>query len=212
MKADAKKCMACPHNRGCQQCASCNRCEHPNVCKYRNENGKALKNFALFLENLPDTLKFLDVFFSKLALLDKELPGCREGLHAEVYALWRYKKYSKPWNDAFWELAASYGKPMVENVYANVVKLIKGSKRASSLVECLNSRIRPVINSKRRVTREQMNLLKLRINTKVYRRSRVEERVGKSPFELVTGEHYDFYELLEIKEPVIVEIPAMLAA
>ena len=52
-----------------------------------------------------------------------------------------------------------------------------------------------------------MELLKLKFNTRVYRGSRVPERVGKSPIELVTGEHHDFYELLGIGEPLIIEVP-----
>ena len=69
-----------------------------------------------------------------------------------------------------------------------------------------------MIHSKRKVSKRHMELLKLKFNTRVYKRSRIDERVGKSPIELVTGEQYDFYELLGIGEPLIIQIPASLVA
>ena len=191
-------------------CKVCHRCPHPDECKVRNEGGKTLQALRNFLDNLPTTLKFLEKFFDKLAVLDRELPEMYEGLHAEVYALWRYKKGSNNWCIAYDSLVEEFGELIVKRAYANVADLTKTTKRASSLVECLNSRIRPMINSKRRVSKRHMELLKLKFNTRVYKRSRIDERVGKSPIELVTGEHYDFYELLEIGEPLIIQVPASL--
>jgi hypothetical protein len=62
------------------------------------------------------------------------------------------------------------------------------TKKASSLVENLNGRIRTYINIKRTVPSGFFILMKVFFNTKKYRRSRCKERVGKSPWELLTGE------------------------
>ena len=77
-----------------------------------------------------------------------------------------------------------------------VKELVKSTCRASSIVENLNSRVRPYMNAKRFIPEGFFPLLQLYFNTKKYRRSEVPERVGKSPLELLTGEHRDFYELL----------------
>ena len=66
-------------------------------------------------------------------------------------------------------------------------KLLNKIKKASSLVENLNGRIRDYIDIKRTIPTRFFVLLKVYFNTKRYRRSRRPERVGRSPFELLTG-------------------------
>ena len=74
---------------------------------------------------------------------------------------------------------------------------IHDTKRASSIVENLNSRIRVYMNIKKVVPKKFFVLLKVYLNTRKYRRSRVNERKRKSPLELMTGqEHPDFYEII----------------
>ena len=76
-------------------------------------------------------------------------------------------------------------------------RMIKTVKRASSLVENLNSRIRQFMNKKRKVPKGFFILLKVYFNTKKFRRSEIEERIGKSPLELLTGKrHQSFFEIL----------------
>lgn len=70
-------------------------------------------------------------------------------------------------------------------------EMIKGIVRASSIVECINSLIRPYLFLKRAVPKKFLDLLQFYFNTRKYTRSRVSERIGKSPIELLTG---DFYE------------------
>ncbi len=75
--------------------------------------------------------------------------------------------------------------------------MIKTVKRASSLVENLNSRIRQFMNKKRKVPKGFFILLKVYFNTKKFRRSEIDERIGKSPLELLTGKnHQSFFEIL----------------
>ena len=66
-------------------------------------------------------------------------------------------------------------------------KLLRKIKKASSLVENLNGRIRDYIDIKRIIPTRFFVLLKVYFNTKRYKRSRCPERVGKSPLELLTG-------------------------
>ena len=69
-------------------------------------------------------------------------------------------------------------------------RILDHTKRASSLVENLNSRIRVYMNLKRMVPEKYFILLKVYFNTRKYHRSRVAERIGKSPLELMTGKEY----------------------
>ena len=66
-------------------------------------------------------------------------------------------------------------------------QLLKEVKRASSPVENLNSRIRTYMNVKRIIPTGFLVLMKVYFNTKKLRRSRCEDRKGKSPLELLTG-------------------------
>ena len=76
---------------------------------------------------------------------------------------------------------------MMYDVVACVQNVIDHTVRASSLVENLNGRIRPFMNAKRRIHHSFFPLLQLFLNTKHYRRSRKDERCGKSPLEMLTG-------------------------
>jgi len=72
-------------------------------------------------------------------------------------------------------------------VRAEFYQCLNRIKKASSLVENLNGRIRTYINIKRTVPSGFFVLMKVFFNTKKYRRSRCKERVGKSPLELLTA-------------------------
>lgn len=76
-------------------------------------------------------------------------------------------------------------------------RILEHTKRASSLVENLNGRIRVYMNLKRMVPEKYFILLKVYFNTRKYHRSRIPERTGKSPLELMTGNEYpEFLEAL----------------
>ena len=75
--------------------------------------------------------------------------------------------------------------------------LLDTTKKASSLVENLNGRIRVFIEIKRIIPTKFFVLLKVFYNTRRYKRSRCKERMGKSPLELLSGtSHPDFLTLL----------------
>ncbi len=75
-------------------------------------------------------------------------------------------------------------------------RIVDGTKRAGSLAENLNSRIRVYMNLKRVVPEKYFILMKVYFNTRKYHRSRKPERAGKSPLELLTGKEYP--EFLEV--------------
>lgn len=75
--------------------------------------------------------------------------------------------------------------------------ILDNTKCASSLVENLNSMVRVYMNLKRMVPKKYFILLKVYFNTRKYHRSRVTERKGKSPLELMTRKEYpEFLEIL----------------
>ena len=59
--------------------------------------------------------------------------------------------------------------------------------RASSMVENLNSRIRPFMDEKRRVFHEDFSMIRFFLNTMKPFRSRKNERKGKSALDRLTG-------------------------
>ena len=66
------------------------------------------------------------------------------------------------------------------------------------MVENVNSRLRAYMDIKKHVSSNFYSLIQLYLNTKKYRRSRVDSRKGHSPVELLTGETWpDFIDLLE---------------
>ena len=60
--------------------------------------------------------------------------------------------------------------------------------RCSSEVENLNSRLRNYFTLRRKLGGQYLELLKYFLNHRTFLRSRVPERVGKSPRQLMTGE------------------------
>jgi hypothetical protein len=198
--------MNCPNNRGCQACKTCNRCPHPDECQFRTQSGNILNELVLFEKNIERTLQFLDIFYQNLGQLDENYPETCKGIHADVYELSRYRKGSRPYLDAVEKLNQKYGVSVVERAQEEVLNLICHTKRASSLVENLNSRIRPVLNAKRTVPASFMELLRLKLNTRPYKRSRIQERTGNSPVRLLSGDILDFYDLLQISKPTFMRI------
>jgi hypothetical protein len=74
--------------------------------------------------------------------------------------------------------------------------------RASSIVENINSRLRNYFFLRREIGGEYLELLQFFLNHRRFLRSECEERVGKSPAELLTGQaHPHWLELLGYSRP-----------
>ena len=142
------------------------------------ERTQLVHQVKVFRQKLPSTVRFIDRLFDHFQLEAK-----RMDVPAAAFAL-EYRRRAYP----------DYAP---EQYILWKALLIDHTVRASSLVENLNGRIRPFMNAKRRIHRSFFPLLQLFLNTKHYRRSRKDERCGKSPLELLTGQpHSPFLTML----------------
>jgi hypothetical protein len=91
---------------------------------------------------------------------------------------------------AYWEswcrLCAQIGH-QCHAVFAAVIEAMAQTPRCSSMVENLNSRLRNYFTLRRQLGGDYLSLLQFFLNHRVFLRSRIPERVGKSPTQLMTG-------------------------
>jgi hypothetical protein len=81
-------------------------------------------------------------------------------------------------------------------------RIMARTPRSSSLVENLNSRLRNYFTLRRHLGNAYLDLLRFFLNHRRYMRSQLAERVGKSPRELMTGEHHPHWlSLLDLGPP-----------
>lgn len=78
-----------------------------------------------------------------------------------------------------------------------VNEVLKNTRRANSLVENVNSRLRTYFTLRRELGNEYLHFLQFFLNHRRFMRSECEERIGKSPAELLTGtQHKHWLEML----------------
>jgi hypothetical protein len=83
---------------------------------------------------------------------------------------------------------------------AKINAIIGETTRASSVIENINSRLRPYFFLRKSFGQESLDLLQFYLNHKTFLRSEHEERVGKSPAELLSGQpHPHWLEMLGFK-------------
>ena len=161
------------------------------------ERKKLLKEIDKFRKRLPKTIGFLRQMHRKM----KEY-ACNTGIPVEAIRL-AYRQRAFPVGS---QEHTAIGKRLWKKLGNKILfldkilaEIVSFTMRASSLVENLNSRIRPFMNEQKRIGSWFFPLLQLYINTKRYRRSRKKERIGKSPLELLTGRpHPDFLDMLNL--------------
>ena len=167
------------------------------IAKRNNWSFELRKEIYRFEKRLPATLQFLNRLFDNFRTAARNM-----GLPEEAFHL-LYRRSAVPKaSDAYMELtrqALSVIGPKRFGAAQKVHDRIVGNiKRASSLVENVNSRLRPYMDMKKHVSSNFYSLVQLYLNTKKYRRSRVEYRKGRSPVEILTGEQWpEFIDLLE---------------
>jgi hypothetical protein len=89
------------------------------------------------------------------------------------------------------EQAATYkGGGKFHAVFDAVSQAMARTPRSSSLVENLNSRLRTYFTLCRHLGNAYLDLLQFFLNHRRFMRSRLAERIGKSPRELMTGESH----------------------
>jgi hypothetical protein len=78
-----------------------------------------------------------------------------------------------------------------------VSEVLKNTRRANSLVENVNSRLRTYFTLRRELGNEYLHFLQFFLNHRRFMRSECEERIGKSPAELLIGmQHNHWLEML----------------
>ena len=147
------------------------------------------------LNQRDDLLAFAEVLDKKLAEIAQQF---EVSLHKvrEVCLLQRKQPtsnaYWKRWNQLYGEISGKFHWLMEA-----VVEALKEIPRASSLVENLNSRLRNYFFLRRSLGEHYLELLQFFLNHRCFMRSECEQRVGKSPKQLMTGEpHPHWLELL----------------
>ena len=103
--------------------------------------------------------------------------------------------YWERWNQLHSQLSGRF-----HGLMEAVGNALKETPRASSMVENLNSRLRNYFFLRRSLGDSYLSMLQFFLNHRCFMRSRVPERVGKSPKQLLTGKaHPHWLELLGFK-------------
>ena len=103
--------------------------------------------------------------------------------------------YWERWNQLYSQLSSKF-----YGLMEAVGEALQQTPRASSLVENLNSRLRNYFFLRRSLGDTYLSTLQFFLNHRRFLRSRVSERVGKSPKQLLIGEaHPHWLELLGFK-------------
>jgi hypothetical protein len=161
-----------------------------DACRHRIEPVRK------YLENHKDNLlEFVPLMEMRLERIAKEFEISLES----VLAVYRLRGLPSSSNKR-WEqhnvLRALLGSKFYP-IEAAVVEVLDTVVRASSLVENLNSRLRNCFTLRKLLGNEYLELLRFFLNHRRFNTSEKEERVGKSPAELLTGTiHKHWLELL----------------
>jgi hypothetical protein len=148
------------------------------------------------LENQRDALlAFAHVLDEELELLGQEFQIPTERLRQLLGVLARDDRDPRRWTEEAAIRARLRGR--FHEVQAAVSAVAKGTVRASSLVENLNSRLRGYFFLRRHLGSDYLTLLQFFLNHRKLERSDRPERVGKTPAELLTGRsHPHWLEML----------------
>ena len=160
---------------------------------------KGIKALRVALSNQKaDLLAFAQVFDHKLADIAHKfkipLSQVREVCLLMKQSL-ATNLYWPKWNQLY-KLLSDKFLPVKEAVEL----AMKSTPRASSLVENLNSRVRNYFFLRKQLGSDYLDLLRFFLNHRTFNESRIPERVGQSPTELMTGEkHPHWLEMLGFK-------------
>jgi hypothetical protein len=142
-----------------------------------------------------DLLAFARALDADLELLGQEFQVPAELLRQLLGVLARDERDPRRWTEESAIRERLRGR--FHEVQAAVAALAKGTVRASSLVENLNSRLRSYFFLRRHLGADYLALLQFFLNHRRLERSDRPERVGKTPAELLTGRsHPHWLEML----------------
>lgn len=142
-----------------------------------------------------DLLAFARVLDDELGLLGQELQVPVELLRHLLGTLTRNEHDPRRWAEETALRERLRGR--FHDAQTAVAAIAKGTVRASSLVEHLNSRLRSYFFLRRHLGSDYLALLQFFLNHRRLERSDCPERVGKTPAELLTGKsHPHWLEML----------------
>jgi hypothetical protein len=147
------------------------------------------------LEDARDLLLgFVDVLEEKFTVIAKQYQ-CSIDLVWEICKLQRCKYMGDQYLERSENLVLESGDAF-EDIEDAVLLAMDTTERTSSMVENLNSRIRPYLFVKKNVEQNFLELLRFYFNHTPFLRSARGYRVNKTPAELLNGEHNHWLEML----------------
>jgi hypothetical protein len=183
-------------------------------------NKSIIKSVEKVRRNLPDLLNYFDIAksvttkLSKIVSIDKDILNC-------LFIAWQYRKNSikskSPQRQKYYtekqeimlEIVRDAAGEDYELIKEYVFKELSTIVQSSSLVECINSILRPYLNcSKNQITQEMLNLIMFYHN---HRRYTDGIRKGSTPKELLTGKKQDKDWIEILLEIIEVESPELLS-
>jgi hypothetical protein len=173
------------------------------LCLYiLQEMEKVSANHTGLLKEITKARKHLHSLLLFVRRLERGMAVCsnKTGIPVEAFQLMyrqlSYSPSSVQSNEAQIDLVHILKEKYTE-ARAQFQNLLNTVKKASSMVENLNGRIRVYMEVKRVVPTRFFVLMKVYFNTRRYKRSRRNERIGRSPLELLTGTPQpDFFQAL----------------
>jgi len=150
------------------------------------EDARRIRPVRVALQNQrDDLLAFAGVLDAKLADVARA-HAVPEPLVREACLLHRLPTTSPAYWQGWNRLRAQTGGKF-HSLFDAVNRAMADTPRSSSLVENLNSRLRPYFTLRRHLGGSYLDLLRFFLNHRRFMRSRHAERQGKSPRELMTG-------------------------
>lgn len=149
--------------------------------------GSPVKRLVTYLKNEKEAL------LEFVRCLDGELERFRqqEQMSRETLAWLRQQALYGEKDRAYWRLEGKLRSrcgARVPRLQEKLEEILRHVVRASSIVEGINSLLRPYFFLRKRVGEDFLPRLQFYLNTRKYRRSEWPERAGKSPLELLTGQ------------------------
>ena len=151
------------------------------------EDVRRIRPVRVALQNQrDDLLAFAGVLDDKLAAIARS-HAIAEPLVRDVCLLHRLPTTSSVYWQGWNRLRAQIGAKF-HALFDAVSRAMAGTPRSSSLVENLNSRLRPYFTLRRHLGGSYLDLLRFFLNHRRFTRTRRAERHGKSPRELITDQ------------------------
>jgi len=151
------------------------------------EDARRIRPVRVSLQNQrDDLLAFAGVLDDKLAAVSRA-HAVPEPLVREACVLHRLPSTSPAYWQGWDRLRAQTGGKF-HALFAAVSRAMAHTPRSGSLVENLNSRLRPYFTLRRHLGGAYLDLLRFFLNHRRFMRSRHVERQGKSPRELMAGQ------------------------